>query len=77
MINGPAQEILAPIAYAKMPLINTCADTFKGIRGLSFSLSLYQQSYFVFAINEGEGEYAHMDEVRRSLRCSLSDTRIT
>ena len=58
--NWPAYEILALIAYAQRPRLNTRADVASGARRLNLGMSLNLHPYFVYASGEGPDETAHM-----------------
>ena len=59
ILNEPAHEILAHIAYAQTPPFNTRADVTRKARGLKFGLRLHLLLCFVYASSEGSGETAH------------------
>ena len=55
-----AHEILELIAYAQMSLQNARVEISSEASGLLFDPGLHLPSYFVYAINKGSGETAHM-----------------
>ena len=56
----PLHEILLPIAYVQMPLINAHAVVSSKFKSLNSDLSFYLHRFFVHASSECSGESAHM-----------------
>ena len=56
----PVHDILALIAYALAPPLNARAYVSSGTIDLRLGPSLHPYLYFVYASNEGSGEYAHV-----------------